>query len=143
LSLPITGIREQWKRIELDFKGYGAIRGSLRTIARRSISRIPNVIYSMLPLKTEAVVLEDVEILIKIKPYLLERLKPSDRVHEASEGDIIYRPQIPAISIFADYYEIYEPVAKIGIIDRNDFDKLREIAEAAKSVMLVEIKRIQ
>ena len=143
MSLPITGIREQWKRIELDFKGYGSIRGSLRTMARRSISRIPNVIYSMLPLKTEAIVLEDIEILIKIKPYLIERLKPSDRVHEASEGDIIYRPQIPAISIFADYYEIYEPVAKIGIIDRNDFDKLKEIAEAAKSVMLVEIKRIQ
>lgn len=143
MSIPLTGVREQWKRIELDFKGYGSVKGSLRTIARRSISRIPNIIYSLLPFKTEALVLDDVEILIKIKPYLVERLKPSDRVHEASEGDIIYRPQIPAISIFADYYEIYEPVAKIGIVDRNDFDKLKQIAEAAKSLILVEIKRIE
>lgn len=136
--IPTGEQREQWKRVIFSFEGYEEIKGSLRTI-----SKIASTIYSTLPYKSEALVMDEVEILIKLNPVLKERLRTSERIHEAMEGDIIYRPQLPAISIFADYYEIYEPVAKIGMIDRVDVVKLRKIAEEAKSLMLVEIKPIE
>lgn len=136
--IPTTEQREQWKRLTFDFKGYDEIHGNLRTMAT-----IPKAIYSILPLKTEGLVLDDVEILIKIPPVLKDRIKTEDRIHEAMEGDIVYRPHIPAISIFSDYFEIYEPVMKIGMIDRNDVPKLRKITAQAKSLMLVEIRKIE
>jgi len=136
--IPTGEQREQWKRVIFSFKGFEEIKGSLRTV-----SKIAGTIYSMLPFKSEAIVLDGVEVLIKINPVLKERLRSSERIHETMEGDIIYRPQIPAISIFADYYEIYEPVTKIGMIDRIDVSKLRKMVEEANSVLLVEIDKLE
>ncbi len=136
--IPTSEQRQQWERVTFDFKGYGSVNGNLRTTIK-----IAGNIYSILPIKTEGLVLDGVEILIKIPPVLKERLKTSERTHEAMEGDIIYRPQIPALSLFSDYFEIYEPVAKIGMIDRNDIPKLRKIVEEATSLMLVEVKKLE
>ncbi len=133
--IPTGEQREQWKRVIFKFNGYDEINGSLRTIIK-----LANTIYSTLPIKSEAIVLDGIEILIKLSPVLKERLKTSERTHEALEGDIIYRPQLPALSLFSDYHEIYEPVIKIGMIDRVDVVKLRKITSETKSVMLVEIK---
>lgn len=139
-SIPMREPTERWSRVLFSFKGYEDIKGNLRTIKRGLIA---TTFYSMLPIVKEAIVLDNVEILIKLDPVLTQKISYAERTHEALPGDIIYRPQLPSISIFADYYEIYEPVVKIGMVDRADLDKVRRIAENVKEVMLVKISRLE
>ncbi|MCD6491808.1 MAG: cyclophilin-like fold protein [Candidatus Njordarchaeia archaeon] len=130
---PFDERMEKWSRIVFNFDGYGAIQGSLSQFYRSA-----NVFISYLPVKLEGIVLDNVEILIQLPSVL--RTKISRRVHDANLGDIIYRPQIPAIGIIADHFEVYEPVERIGTINKQDLDMLIKIASEAKSVLLVDIK---
>jgi len=124
----------QWERLAFIFDDKWIIRGSIKT--KRDIET-SKMILSELPIETEALVLDEAEILIKLPKTIKAIIRR--RVHSAEPGDIIYRPQIPAISIFADYMDIYEPVENIGTIDRRDIDKLIEFARNVKNVVFVEI----
>jgi len=125
-----------WRRVIFEFKGFDVIHGSIRDSPGpgRAIS-------GSLPIISEAIVLDNVEILIKLNPTLKTRL--NKRFHTAEPGDIIYRPQIPALSIFADYYDIYEPVERIGTITREDRKKVEEIVKNASSVLFVRILKAE
>jgi len=125
-----------WRRVVFEFKGYEPILGSIRDSPGpgRAIS-------GSLPIISEAIVLDNIEILIKLSPTLKTRL--SRRFHTAEPGDIIYRPQIPALSIFADYYDIYEPVERIGTIMREEREKVSKIVMDAKSILFVRILRAE
>jgi len=123
-----------WRRVIFEFKGFDMIYGSIRDApeAGRAIS-------GSLPIISEAIVLDDREIFIRLNPTLKTKLRR--RIHTAEPGDIIYRPQIPALSIFADYADIYEPVERIGTILKEEREKLENIVKNAKSILFVRILR--
>ncbi|MHA1616552.1 MAG: cyclophilin-like fold protein [Candidatus Njordarchaeales archaeon] len=125
-----------WERIVFRFKNFGDLRGSIRITQTSPSSKF---LHAVLPYSSEAIVLDGKEILIKLDPTLKTRIGRRD--HQAEIGDIIYRPQIPAVSIFADSAEIYEPVERIGIIERYDFPLLKEIVSKANSVLFVVIDK--
>lgn len=123
-----------WRRVIFEFEQFSAIRGSIRDSPGAG-----KAITGSLPIISEAIVLDNIEILIKLNPTMKVRL--NRRFHTVEPGDIVYRPQLPALSIFSDFYDIYEPVERIGTIMREDFDKLEEIVENAKSILFVRIVR--
>ncbi len=133
------GIEERshlWRRVIFRFDNKIIVRGSIRDApgGGRAIS-------GSLPIMSEAIVLDNVEIFIRLDPTLMTRI--SRRFHTAEPGDIIYRPQIPALSIFADYADIYEPVERIGMIDRLDLPKIEELSSNAKSILFVSIEKAE
>ncbi|MHA1590805.1 MAG: cyclophilin-like fold protein [Candidatus Njordarchaeales archaeon] len=125
-----------WERIVFRFRDLGELHGSIRVMQASPSSKF---IYAVLPYKSEAIVLDEKEILIKLDPTLKTRINRRD--HKVDIGDIVYRPQIPALSIFAEPMEIYEPIEKIGIIERYDFPLLRKIVLNAQSLLFVTIER--
>ena len=125
-----------WERVVFKFKDFGDLHGSIRAASTQFSTKF---ILAVLPYKSEAIVIDRKEILIKLDPTL--RTKINRRDHQATIGDIVYRPQIPAISIFAAPMEIYEPVEKIGIIERYDYPILEKIVHNATSLLFVLIER--
>jgi len=121
-----------WRRVMFIFKNFDPVHGSIRDSPGpgRAIS-------GSLPIISEAVVLDNIEIMIKLPPTFKTRL--NKRFHTVEPGDIVYRPQLPALSIFADYFDVYEPVERIGTIMREDRDKINEIVKNATGLLFVKI----
>lgn len=128
----------KWRRLVFKFYSNGKtwrIRGGLR-----SLRRMARTIFSVLPIKAEALVFNKKEVLIKLEESLMGTFSKEDRTHEANAGAIIYRPQLPAISLFVEYSEIYEPVEQIGKIWSDTLDKLKELCESVTSPLYLEIR---
>ncbi|GEM_PF-4949939 len=122
MVVPGTYYRRIIRKVVFDFDGYDTLEAFLRypageyggsvTYERIDRTSIISKIYSALPIHTEAIVLDNIEILIRLPRYFRQRIYRRD--HIAYPGQIIYRPQVPAISIVANHLETYEPVEIIG-----------------------------
>ncbi len=142
------GVEPKWWRVVFDFGEYGNFVGVLGlvydsitpTIERSSIVR---KILASLPIQTESMVFDEIELLIKLPLRFKQRIFKRD--HIAKKGDIIYRPHIPSISIFTEQCEIYEPVEKIGLIRKDDVNKFVEITKqiADMASVYVEIRKYE
>ncbi len=136
----------RWWRVLFDFGEYGSFTGMLGlmyeslspTIERSSIVR---KVIASLPFSSESMVFDGVELLIKLPPHFRQKIFKRD--HVAKKGEIFYRPHIPAISIFADGYEVYEPIEKIGMVRKEDVDKFLDVVEKIKNLasVYVEIRK--
>lgn len=129
---PFENRSHVWRRVIFIFKNFDSIRGSIKD----SLSP-GRAISGSLPIISEAIVLDNIEIMIKLPPTFKTQL--NKRFHTVEPGDIVYRPQLPALSIFADYFDIYEPVERIGTIIREDRDKINEIVKNATGLLFVKI----
>jgi len=143
------GITERrWWRVLFDFGEYGSFIGVLGlmyesitpTIERSSIVR---KVVASLPLVSESIVFDDIELLIKLPQHFKQRVFKRD--HIIKRGEIVYRPHIPALSVFIDSCETYEPVEKIGLIRKDDIPKCAEIVNKIKNLASVymEIRRYE
>lgn len=129
---------QKWRRLTFNFYTDGKtwrIRGGFR-----SLRRMARTIFSALPIDAEALVFNKKEILIRLEESLRGTFSKEDRTHEATAGDIIYRPQLPAISIFAESSEIYESVEQIGKIWSDTVEKLKELCETVSSPIYLEMR---
>ncbi len=129
---PFESSSQVWRRVIFLFKNFSPVQGSIRNSPGPG-----KAISGSLPIISEAIVLDNIEIMIKLPPTFKTRL--NKRFHTAEPGDIVYRPQIPALSIFADYFDVYEPVERIGTIMREDRDKINEIVKKATGLLFVKI----
>lgn len=121
MVFPALETRKIWK-ITFKFEDIGDLEGFLRFNyeTRSEIvenSSIIKKIVSTLPIIGEATILNQQEILIKLPPRFRQRIFRRD--HIIRPGQIVYRPHIPAISIFAKQTNLYEPVEIIGEIKRG------------------------
>ncbi len=142
------GVEQRWWRVVFDFGEIGNFVGVLGlmyesltpTIERSSIVR---KILASLPICTESVVFDEIELLIKLPLRFKQKIFKRD--HTIKRGEIIYRPHIPSISIFTDTSEIYEPVEKIGLIRKDDIPKFMEIVNKInnKASIYVEIRKYE
>lgn len=138
----------RWWRILLDFDEYGSV-GAVLGLMYESVSStlqrasIVKKILATLPLVAEAVVLDDVELLIRLPERFKQTIYKRD--HIIKIGDIVYRPHIPAVSIFSDGSELYEPVERIGFIRKEDIEKFLDIMATIKDMasVYVEIQRYE
>ena len=160
----VIGERPKWWRIILDFNEYGSIEASISTLATGLTttfqkSCIAKKIYDALPIATEAIVIWDleeekeeksrkqtrvpVELLIKLPSRFRQKILRRD--HTVKPGDVVYRPHIPAISIFVKDFEIYEPIEKIGHVRRAYMPNLYDIVEKTKNLasIYVEIRKAE
>ena len=147
MVFPETQYRRVIRKVIFDFEEYGSLEAFLRypsreyegsvTYERIDRTSIIAKIYSALPLHTEAIVLDDVEILIKLPKYFRQKIYRRD--HIIYPGQVIYRPQIPAVSIAAGYFETYEPVEIIGEIHTEE---KREDREKPPTVLLELLEKI-
>lgn len=128
---------QKWNRVIFNFhtgEGKWQIKGVLR-----SLRRMARAIFASLPITVESMVFKEKEVFIRLDESLKGEFSKEDRVHRAEEGSIIYRPQIPALSLFSDYSEIYEPVEKLGEIQRDSLEELKDLCTNSASVMLTEM----
>lgn len=138
----------RWWRVLLDFDEYGSV-GAVLGLMYESVSStlqrasIVKKILATLPLVAEAIVLDNVELLIRLPERFKQTIYKRD--HVIKMGDIVYRPHIPAVSIFSDGYELYEPVERIGFIRKEDVEKFLNIMDTIKNLasVYVEIRRYE
>lgn len=127
----------KWNRVIFNFKATDKewnVRGVLR-----SLRRMARAIFASLPIETEALVFEGNEVLIRLDDSLRGEFAKEDRTHRAEGGSIIYRPQLPALSLFSEYAEIYESVQKLGEIQRESLEKLKDMCENTDSILFTEM----
>ncbi|MEM4533361.1 MAG: hypothetical protein QXJ52_01145 [Candidatus Korarchaeota archaeon] len=134
MVLPGVYFRRIIRSVVFDFDEHGILEALLRypageygesvTYERIERTSIISKIYSTLPIQTEAILLDDVEILIKLPRYYRQKIYRRD--HIAYPGQVIYRPQVPAISIAAGLLETYEPVEIIGEVKTVEKQESRE-----------------
>lgn len=134
MTLPGIYFRRIIRSVVFEFDEYGTLEALLRyptgeyggsvTYERIERTSIISKIYSALPIQTEAIIFDNAEILIKLPRYYRQKIYRRD--HVVYPGQIIYRPQVPAISIIASPLEVYEPVEIIGEIKTIDKQESRE-----------------
>lgn len=132
---------QKWMRLVFNFysdKKAWRIRAGLR-----SLRRMARTIFSALPINAEALVFDDKEVLIKLDDSLQGNFSKEERTHEAEAGAIIYRPQLPALSLFGEYSEIYESVERIGKIWPDTLEKLQELCENVTSLLYLEMRSVE
>lgn len=142
------GVERRWWRIVLDFGEYGSVTGVLglmyETIsATLQKASIVKKILATLPIAAEGVVLDDVELLIRLPERFKQTIYKRD--HIVKVGDIVYRPHVPALSIFSDGSELYEPVERIGFIRKEDVEKFLDIMDVIRNLasIYVEVRRYE
>jgi len=137
-------------RVLFDFGEYGSFTAVLGFVyyerplsATVMKSSVVKKIIASLPIASESLVLDDVELLVKLPTRFKQTIYKRD--HIIKRGDIVYRPHIPSISVFARSFETYEPVERIGLVRKDSLEKLAEIIEKIKSKasVYVEIRRYE
>ncbi|NIQ07896.1 MAG: hypothetical protein GWO20_19910 [Candidatus Korarchaeota archaeon] len=116
---------QKWNRVIFNF-GTGESEWEVRGVLR-SLRRMARAIFASLPIETEALSFDGREVLIRLDESLRGEFSKEDRIHRAEEGSIIYRPQLPALSLYSEYREIYEPVEKLGEIQRDSLESLQKV----------------